>query len=200
MRARRALTVAAWDGLTRAGYRTPVRCATVCLYFGAGADRLLESRPVSARVRTATIAGGLTVASAVGGAFAAGASPPLALALIVIAVVLGGTAAIALLATLRKSRRRRAARRTDRESPLSRLDYVPSVTSRAPRLRWRGSRYWSIGRRGRLAHLRLPEERELVGSRARSAPRSGSPEVAEGGVTDGGEEGAPVEEEADPGG
>jgi hypothetical protein len=156
---------------------------------------------MSARVRTATIAGGLTVASAVGGALAADSSPPLALALIVLAVVLNGTAAIALLATLRESRRRRAARGTDSESPLSRLDYVPSVTSRAPRLRWRGSRYWSIGRRGRLAHLGLPEERELVGSRARSAPHSASPEVADGGVTEGGgEEGAPVDEGADPGG
>jgi hypothetical protein len=73
------------------------------------------------------------------------------LALFAFAVALGLLVAIVLVADgLRhRSARRRAAVETV-HSPLGRLDYLPSVTTRTRLIRWRGARYQLTARRARL--------------------------------------------------
>lgn len=103
--------------------------------------------------------------------FATDAGHLLVLGLVVLALVLGiAVATSVVLAGRRDPRRRPAPRGAAVGSPLSRLEYLPAVTSRAPRLSWHGSRRWSIG--GRSARPPLEDERELIGSRA-SAPVAG---------------------------
>lgn len=125
-------------------------------------------------VRAAIAVWSLAVASAVAGILTANTSPRLSLALYALAVALGVAVGVTLLVL---AARRGIARRTPQTvpdpSPLRRLDYLPSVTSRAPRLRWQGDRYWAIGQRGDTAP-RTDEERELRGSAVPRAARSTS--------------------------
>lgn len=107
-------------------------------------------------------------------AVASTASDPLTLA----GFALAGVAGVTILAgaaagVVRLARRRRAEPRGTVTAPLDRLDYLPSVTSRALRLRWAGSRYWSLA-----PAARLPvdsRERSLIGVRRALAAAMAEP-------------------------
>jgi hypothetical protein len=138
---------------------------------------------MSPRMVVATIASLLAVAAAAGGVVA-GTGRPLAVGLFATAGVLAATAVALVIAAARQARRLRARRRAAVDSPLLRLEYLPSVTSRVPLLRWRGSRYWSIGGRASATPTEEPAERELIGVRQVTVHQTGDParpERSEGG-------------------
>jgi hypothetical protein len=123
-------------------------------------------------VRVAIALWTLAVASAVAGVVTENTSARLSLALYALAVALGVVVGVTLLAlAARRGIARRVPQTVPDPSPLRRLDYLPSVTSAAPRLRWQGDRYWAIGRRGDAAP-RADDERELRGSAAPRPARS----------------------------
>jgi hypothetical protein len=126
------------------------------------------------------------VASAVGGVITGQTGTRLSLGLYAAAVALGVVvAALLLLSVVRRRRARARTPAAPAVSALSRLDYLPSVTSRAPRLRWRGDQYWAIGQIGDPADLTPGEERDLIGSAA-APPLQGQPDgVREAGVAAG---------------
>jgi hypothetical protein len=113
----------------------------------------------------------LAVIAAIAGAVAAGPSQQLAQDLFLAAAGVGVVVGVLLLlATMSEAHTRRAARRRPAESPLSRLEYLPAVTSPARRLRWKGSPYWRIG---------VGAERQVVGRRVPSAAGAAHADVAQ---------------------
>jgi hypothetical protein len=94
---------------------------------------------------TATVTWLIAVGAAIAAVAVQGGRHRLALALFVLAVVLGAVVVpLVVLGRVKVRLRRHAANQVD--TPLARLEYVPSVTTGAPLLRWRGSRYWVTGR------------------------------------------------------
>jgi hypothetical protein len=116
---------------------------------------------MSTQLRAATIVLWLAVGSAIAGGLNYDARRPLGLALYALAILLAATVGLGLLvATVRDARQHRSARRPDDVSPIRRLEYLPPVTTRAPRVHWQGSRYAAPGPRGNG----VAADRELVGS------------------------------------
>ena len=86
-------------------------------------------------------------------------------ALFVFARVLGVVVVILLLAAgLRQRSARRRAAAAAPESPLSRLEYLPAVTTRVRLLHWRGDRYLVNLRRTAPDASESPQDAGLAGS------------------------------------
>ncbi len=129
-------------------------------------------------LRTTIVLWCLAVITAIGGAVAAGPNEQLAQDLFLAAAGVGVIVGVLLaVATVSDARARRAARRRPAESPFSRLEYVPAVTTPARRLRWKGSPYWRIGIPSATDVAAEVVERELIGLGRSSAKRHSSASV-----------------------
>jgi hypothetical protein len=99
----------------------------------------------------ASAAWSIAIVAAVAGVLLPSEHMRISLALFAFAVALGLLVAILLVddgLRHRRSRHRAAAETT--RSPLRRLEYLPSVTTRTRRIRWRGGRSQVTARRARL--------------------------------------------------
>jgi hypothetical protein len=116
------------------------------------------------RLAVATVAWVLAVLAAIVGVVLPGNQHRLALAFFVFAVVAGVTVAVLLLLDGFRQRPSRRRATTSGGSPLDRLEYLPSVTTRTRRLHWGGGRRLMTNAEANPDASASQEEVDLIGT------------------------------------
>lgn len=116
------------------------------------------------QLAVATVAWVLAVLAAIVGVVLPSNQHRLALALFMVAVVAGAGVAILLLLDGLRRRPRRRRGSSSAGSPLDRLEYLPTVTTRTRRLFWQGGRHLMTDTHATSAASASQEEVDLIGS------------------------------------